>query len=298
VIPFSVTAVTAAAAGITLVVTLTPGLPVASAAAAVLNRAAVAAGRQVPVVLHHGEYLYTKTRSLSDYFDEVHHKVFFPVYTYTEQDWQTQQGAGESVLTVDSPITFAHGTRRLWIEAGKPKIIQRNPSVTFYKAPKPGSGPEQPIDTGTPLEDLSQLPTDPAALARVIEHKKTGLPSLNADVEDPSSPGNAFYAASLILSDQAVGGTPALRSALFTVMAQQPGIKSLGPVRTRSGRPGVGLQAPPDHGVVNKVIVDPATGQILESDIYYHGAVTQWTEYLSTAVVKKIGQLPQSQSMG
>jgi hypothetical protein len=93
-----------------------------------------------------------------------------------------------------------------------------------------------------------------------------------------------------------VGGTPALRSALFTVMAQQPGIKDVGATRTRSGRAGAGLQTSPDHGVVSEVIVDPGTGQILESDVYGHGAATQFTEYLSTAVVKKIGQLPPDSS--
>jgi hypothetical protein len=294
-VPVSVTAVTAAAAGVTLFVTLTPGVPAATAAAAVLSQAAAAAARQQPLVLHHGEYLYTETRALSDDFDEVHHKVFVPVYSYTVQNWQTKAGAGKAIWTVDSPVTFAHGTRRLWIEAGRPKIIQRSPSVTFYRAPKPGSGPEQPIDTGVPLEDLSHLPTDPAALARVIEQKKTGLPSVNADVEDPSSPGGAFYAATFILTDQAVGGTPALRSALFTVMAGQKGVKNLGPARTRSGHAGVGLQISLNRRAVLRVIVDPATGQILESDsMNSHGLVEGWTEYLSISVVQKIGQLPPS----
>ena len=292
VVPFSATAVAAAAAGVTLFVTVTPGVPTASAAAAVLSQAADAAARQQPVILHPGEYLYTETRSLSDGFDEVNNKVFDPEYVETDQSWLTQQGAGKDISTVVSPVTFANGTRRLWIEAGRPKIYQSSPFVSFYKAPKPGSGPEEPVNTGVPLENLSHLPTDPAALTQAIE-SKTGLASVNAD-PTPSSPSAIFYTAMAILSEQSVGGTPALRSALFKVMAQQPGIMSLGPARTRSGRPGIGLQTPPDHGAVFKVIVDPATGQILESDTYVNGVAGQWTEYLSTAVVKKIGQVPQS----
>src|SRR6185437_4180602 len=111
---------------------------------------------------------------------------------------------------------------------------------------------------------------------QAIQHKKTGLPSVNADIEDPATPAGTFLSAMEILIDQSVGGTPALRS----------------------GRFGAGLQVPVGHDragrdIAVKAIVDPATGQILESDILTNGTVTGWTEYLSTGVVNKIGQLPQ-----
>jgi hypothetical protein len=311
-VPVSAVAVTAAGAGVALLVTGTAGVPVQSAAAAVLNRAAAAAVRQQPVVLHDGEFLYTETRTLHDDFDEVGRKVFDPEYVSDEQSWQTQQGAGKDIYTVVSPVTFTNGTRRIWIEAGRPKVIQRNPVVTFMKVNPPIRVPvdqqgqpgkhfiiEEPIDSAIPLEDLSHLPTDPADLAQAIQHKKTGLPSVNGDIEDPSTPAGTFWAAMEILSDQSVGGTPALRSALFKVMAEQPGIANLGSTHTRSGRAGVGLQVTvghdrAGHDIVLKAIVDPATGQILESEFTTNGAVTGWTEYLGTGVVNKIGQLPQN----
>jgi hypothetical protein len=304
-------AVTAAGAGVALLVTGTAGVPVQSAAAAVLNQAAAAAARQQPVVLQPGEFLYTETRTLHNDFDEVDHKVFVPEYVSTDRSWQTRQGAGKDIYTVVSPVTFANDTRRIWIEAGSPKIIQRNPVVTFMTVKPPVQIPVhlsgkpgqhfmtgEPIGSAIPLENLSQLPTDPAALAQAIQHKKTGLPSVNADIEDPATPAGTFWAAMDILSDQSVGGTPALRSALFKVMAEQPGITNLGSTRTRSGRVGAGLQVTVGHDragrdIAVKAIVDPATGQILESDILTNGTVTGWTEYLSTGVVNKIGQLPQ-----
>ena len=310
-VPVSAAAVTAAGAGVALVVTGTAGVPVQSAAAAVLNQAAAGAARQQPVVLQPGQFLYTETRTLHDDFDEVGHKVFDPEYVSTEQSWQTQQGAGKDIYAVVSPVTFANGTRSIWIAAGRPQVFKTNPVVTFMKVKPSFKVPiyvhgkptkqfitEEPIDSAIPLEDLSHLPTDPAALARAIQHKETGLPSVNGDIEDPSTPAGTFWAAMDILSDQSVGGTPALRSALFKVMAEQPGITNLGATHTRSGRAGAGLQVTvghdrAGHDIVLKAIVDPATGQILESDTISNGAVTGWTEYLSTGVVNKIGQLPQ-----
>jgi hypothetical protein len=92
-----------------------------------------------------------------------------------------------------------------------------------------------------------------AALGQAIQQKKTGLPSVNADIEDPSTPAGTFWAAMDILSDQSVGSTPALRSALFKVMAEQPGIANLGSARTRSGRAGVGLQVTAGHDRADNV---------------------------------------------
>jgi hypothetical protein len=299
VVPVSAIAVTAAGAAVALLATGTPAVPSPSAAAAVLNQAAGGAARQQPVVLHQGEYLYTETRTLVSISDKpACCKGFNAEYVATDQSWQTQQGAGKMVQAKDSRLIFPGGYRRLWIEAGRPRIFySHNPWVSWMKAPKPGSGPDEPIDTGVPLENLSHLPTDPAALASFIKHKTTGLSSIDGDIEDPSTPAGTFWAAMDILSGQSVGGTPALRSALFKVMADQPGITSLGSTRTRSGRAGVGLQITvghdnAGHGIVLKAIVDPATGQILESETISNGAVTGWTEYLSTGVVNKIGQLP------
>ena len=296
-VPALIGAVAVAAAAIVVITSITPGVPVSSAAAAVLDQAAAAAARQKPLVLGPGEYLYTETRSLSHSTVEVRPKVlFYPEYVYTDQSWLTRQGLGKRVSTVVSPVTFADGTRKVWIEAGKPKVYDKRPAVNWYTVPKPesDSGASLPGDVAFPLENASHLPTDPAALAQAIQQHNTGLSDVNADVDEPSSPAGTFYAAMLILSEDPVGATPALRSALFKVMAEQPGIKLLGRTKTRSGRTGIGLQTSPEDsmGDVSKVIIDPASGQILEYDDYQHGVAEQWTEYLSTAVVNKIGQLP------
>jgi hypothetical protein len=298
--PASVAVVAAVAAAITLIVSITPGVAVSPAAAAVLNQAAAVAGREKPLVLQAGQYLYTRTQSLSDASWTIKHRNVYPEYVETDQSWLTARGAGKDILTVNSPVTFANGSRAAWIAAGRPRLFAHDPGkpfVSWYTAPKAGSGPEEPIGTGVPLDNLSHLPTNPAALAQLIERGKTGLADISADIEDPSKPAGAFLAAMFILTDESVGGSPALRSALFKVMAEQPGIKLIGHARTRSGRTGVGLLTPAlaSNGIdIFKVIIDPRNGQVLEYDEYARAGqpAEQWTEYLNTAVVKKIGQLP------
>ncbi len=288
-------AVAAAAAAITLVTSVTPGVPVSPAVAAVLNQAAAAAARQKPLVLGPGEYLYTETRSLATpqwiLGNNGSGGEYLPRYTQVDQSWLTSRGLGKAVRTVVSPVTFADGTRKIWIKAGRPKIYDQNPAVNWYTVPKPekDSGMSWPGNVGFPLENVSNLPTDPAALAQLIQHRKTGLADVNADVEDPSSPAGMFLAASEILGQDPVGATPALRSALFKVMAEQPGIKLIGRTTTRTGRTGIALMSP---GEANKIIIAPASGEILEDDTYDHGVIVGWTEYLNTAVVHKVGQLP------
>jgi hypothetical protein len=275
-------AVAALGAAITLITSITPVVPVSPAAAAILNQAAVAASHQKPIVLPPGDYFYTMTRGFGIVMTEWKPRmIYYPEYVSTDQSWLTANGNGKDIYTIVSPITFAHGTRDIWIAAGKPAIYSQNPTIT--------TGDE------VPLVNLSHLPARPAALARQISHKRTGLADINADIEDPSSPTGLFRAALEILSTKSVGGTPALRSALFNLMAQQPGIKDLGTTKTRSGQSGIGLETSPDRtGTVIRTIISATNGQVLETDQYTHGYLDTWTDYLGSGIVKHIGQVPGS----
>lgn len=290
VIPIVIGAVAASATAVTLVLPTAPGLPISQAAAGVLYEAAAAARHQKPLVLLPGEYMYADVRAFGYVGVTVKSgKNFLPGYLTTDQSWLNARGSGKEIYTSISPVGFKPGPEgeRAWIKAGRPDLW----GPDGRKRRVVGTGP------GIPLDNLSHLPTSPAALAQAISDHKTGLADINADIEDPSTPEGLFLAASEILSKESVGGTPALRSALFTIMAQQPGIRFLGHATTRSGRIGIGLATSPDsEGNVFKIIVDPASGQVLETDEYTHGTLDNWTEYLATAVVSSIGQLPNSRS--
>jgi hypothetical protein len=290
-VPGLIAAVAAAGLAISLIAVL-PGAPAAPAfaAARLLDQAAAAAARSAPLVLRPGQYLYTETRSGgSSVWVPAHGGAFYTMIIDTAQVWQTAAGAGETITTYSPDVTFLNGTRKNWIADGRPAVVPRGlRSVSWAKA---GSG------DAVPLDNLSRLPTSPAALLREIEDRKTGLADINADVEDPATPGGAFYAAMQLLTEPSVGGSPALRAALFRVMASLPGDAVIGRARTRSGRGGIAIRTPPlgtNGSDIFRVIIDPASGQVLEVDEYARagGADEQWGEMLATAVVSRPGQLP------
>ena len=60
------------------------------------------------------------------------------------------------------------------------------------------------------------------------------------------------------------GETPKLRSALYSVLSNQPGVSLLGPTQTHLGAAGVGFSIL-NPGPPVRLIVDPTTGELLES---------------------------------
>ena len=88
---------------------------------------------------------------------------------------------------------------------------------------------------GKPLLNVSDLPTDPKALAQVIA---AGGLQTNIDLI-PAGPNATFERAATLLVGPTAGMTPALASALFQVLAGQPGVQLLGSVTDHEGhKPG------------------------------------------------------------
>lgn len=92
-------------------------------------------------------------------------------------------------------------------------------------------------------------------------------------------------------------------------MANQPGITLLGTTTDRDGRSGIGIASPEQLGLRYELIIDPATGDLLQLEQVvgnpseetpgiqtYFGAsagqVLGWTEYLSSGVVSSASQEP------
>jgi hypothetical protein len=291
-VPVTILAAAAVAAGVTIVLPgVTPGTSAPSAAAAVLNRAAAGAFAGKTLVLGPGQYLYTETRSMSVTTYAMNGQGIYVKEVRTEQVWETAAGVGKTIWTLGSPVTFLGDSRAVWVKEGRPRLGLSPRQVLWMRARHSSAGSNGQVQRAVPLDNLSHLPTNPAALLKLIEHRDTGLSDINTDVDDPSTPGGAFYAAMLLLTQPSTGSSRALRSALFKVMADLPGDKLLGPARTRSGQPGIAIQTPPGMDMF-KLIIDPGTGNILEDDEYNRPGdpAEQWTEFLTTAVVGKIGQ--------
>jgi hypothetical protein len=115
-----------------------------------------------------------------------------------------------------------------------------------------GPGTSTEVNGPLPLYDVSTLPTDPATLAQVLDNENPGRTTLGTlpagikqldYVSQCSTASCAFFERTVaLLQGPDVGDTPALRQALFEVLATVPGVKSLGTITDRAGQSGLGLQ--------------------------------------------------------
>jgi hypothetical protein len=302
----------------------------------VLKQAATAAADQTPLELGPGQYLYSETSTEQDsgYLDLTKAGQIEVAYQMNEQLWQAADGSGREVDHNIGPVRFeTPRSEQNWEAAGSPpKVLWLPPytsdatettTETTYTAAQPsspnpvatsGNGPQP----GTKPLDVSNYPTDPSALLQMIEEGKTG----DISIANPGAPTsfnpNAkglydFGAAAALLGTPETGTSPALRSALYQVMAGVPGVTLLGTETDRSGRTGTGIASPAQGGLRYEVIVDPTTGELLQLEQVvvnpndettgiqtYFGAtagqVLGWTEYLSSGVVDSTTDQPSAGS--
>ncbi|MGD0255090.1 MAG: CU044_5270 family protein [Acidimicrobiales bacterium] len=278
-----------------------------SAAAAMLERAAAAAGQRA-VQLAPGQYLYTETQSAyqvtlykvgatSDKLAEVAQGQF----NATEQVWIGSDNSGRFIQN-NSPLTFSSPADEAAWNAD-PFGSQMSQNIESY-----GQNVSQPR-TEQSLSDVSKLPTDPNTLASVIAKGGTGT---NVDLI-PSGPNATFDRAASLLIGPNVGMTPALARALFEVLAAQPGVQLVGTVTDHNGQQGQAVVLSTANGTdVSEIIVDPNTGSLLEAQFAVPSATsptgicarigtsssvpcfsstgeavmaTMWTDVISTGVV-------------
>jgi hypothetical protein len=241
---FVASAIAVAAVVISLVVSLAvaptgmPGGPTKSAAAE-LRLFASQAGNVPP--LAPGQYFYsdfeipavdsgvriTPTSTINEYQNT------------TWQFWIDADGNGRSVRTIDPTLHFySEADRAAWVAAGSPASPfppQPSPQTFDISSNLSGQGAG-----AASIIDASTLPTDAADLEAVLASGR-----LNGQLRFPplcQSEACAVAAgATALLQGPDVGATPALRSALFEVLAHVPGVTNLGNVTDKGGRAGIGL---------------------------------------------------------
>jgi len=171
-------------------------------------------------------------------------------FTEIEQEWVNPTSPSRGLL-IRGPLQYLSGRdRAAWDRTASGRQF----SQTFQRTvAEPGL---------SNVLDVSRLPTDASALERLIATGHTGT---WVDFI-PSDPGATFERAALLLSGPDIGLTPALASALFNVLAHQPGARRLGQARDHLGRTGTGITAPSSSGFT-EVIVDARTGSLLETQL-------------------------------
>jgi hypothetical protein len=277
-----------------------------TAAAAELRRLARISGasKAAPTTLGPGQYLYSEIEALqgAGFFTGKHPAAdqFDITYRKTVQEWQAASGAGREVVTYDSPPTFTTPASRAgWVLSGRPSIAppsdEPNGSNEWSWSASSKFAARPPSD--------STLPIRVGKLQVLLQHGGRDLPkSLVANVDTLSTPAGTFGAAAEILETPSTGSTPELRSALYKVMADVPGVQLLGRAIDRVGRTGIEIAAPPSDGERTQLIINPSTGNILQTELvdvdsselsrgarkYFgskKGEVFSWTDYLKTGVV-------------
>ena len=251
--------IAAAALVVVLVLQLLPasGQHPTSAAAAVLNEAAsVAANLPASQVPGPGQYLYYRTTqgSIQDSGAPLGERNFLLYSTETIDTWVAPDGSGRQRIVVAAPHLLYPADQSAWEAAGSPNYEVQSAGVFDTKFPSTTriGGPlieEVNGENYLAYPDDSRIPTDPSALKQYLNR-----------YDHNSGPATAFLIAGDLLQE---GASPALRSALFQVIEQLPGVKVLGPTKDEAGRPGLGIALDVGTGDRSVLVFNTKTSAVL-----------------------------------
>jgi hypothetical protein len=271
------------AAVILAVVALLPShdasAPAPASAAVVLERVARVAVRR-PADAYPGphQYLYLKFR---EGWTQVANSTIAYRTTDTQQDWVAPNGSGRQRYIADgAPRFLTPRDRAAWLAAGRPRLTAPSIDATYPSAGSPAGNQIDPRG----------LPTEPSALRRAIV---TRFERGTFNVEQ------TFELAGTLLQDSS---SPALRAAVYRMVAGLPGVQLLGRQTDALGRHGVVVGLTNSAGVRSELVFDPATSDVLEAAYVQMkpnralrlppGTVVHYFAYQGRGVVDSIEDLP------
>lgn len=250
-----IAALVAVAATVVLVVVLLPPQlgPSGSEAAAAFENLAQTASKQS--TLGPGEFAYTEVESEPTGVTAAgaagSAKSWTQFSVGTVQTWIAADGSGRQVTTTDlNPHFMTSADESAWKASGG--TFDEPPSYVvdveqFGPGGKGLSTNQFPESRSLPY-DVSALPTNPNRLARTLCTTKAWRNITTSSDFGPSysfqkNPGcSLFGIAATLLQGPDVGSSPALRQALYKVLAAVPGVQLIGNRTDASGRRGVELR--------------------------------------------------------
>ncbi|MGI5168821.1 CU044_5270 family protein [Spirillospora sp. CA-253888] len=195
----------------------------------------------------------------------------FTVHTvHTQEHWLARDKGDptRSVVGIDREDVFATpADEAKWREMGAPELEpwSRKRKVNDHREPMRRTIGNEQVTFG----ELAKLPGNAAGLEAELRRRYT------ADVNDPKYPlqGNFTQYVWGTAQDLLAGPVPpAVRGALYQVLAKQPGLRTAGRVKDRQGRPGVAIVMAAEEGSRHvsgddlaeyRLIVSPDTGELL-----------------------------------
>jgi hypothetical protein len=251
----SIGAVVAVAAAVILLVVLLPasGGPFSSKASAALTRLAAQAATAPPSSLGAGQYAYTEVERpvmTSVGSEQPGGPSITEYFTGTVQTWVAADGSGRQVTTTDpTPDFYTAADRAAWVAEGSPPGVILPSQLITVQVFGPNTASE--VNGPIPLYNVTGLPTEPTTLSQLLDNENPGAQSLGTlpagikSLDFASSCDTAactlFERAAALLQGPDIGATPALRQALFQVLATVPGVELLGTTADPTGQSGIRL---------------------------------------------------------
>lgn len=253
-------------------------------ASLVLLRAARTAAKQPLMAPGPGQFFYTKTEGFEAgiAFGGRAYYYFRPV---TRETWVAPDGSGRH-REIDGHLQFAKAADAAYFY----HALRNQPDILN------GHSADSSVDPGgSPYQDLSNYPTDPAKLKQRLERRTPGTLE-----SAPRGDADTFQIIGDLLRYSYA--PPAVRSALYKVASQLPGVQLIGPTHDQLGRPGIGVayglpqpQGRASKNLSNELIFDPKTSTLLaEQWVVVHrfngapfppGTVINSTAYVASGVV-------------
>jgi hypothetical protein len=228
-----------------------------SAAAETLARFAAVSAQQSGNVPGPGQYLYYRTtKEMEGISGGIAGSQSFPLLsTETIDTWVASNGSGRQRIDVGQPTLLLPVEQSAWEAAGSPSTGTQVSGVTDTLFPS-NSHIGGPLVSGANGQyklayiDSSQFPSDPHALQQYLNHY--------FDITGGAL--TTFLLAGDVLQ---AGASPTLRTALFNLIEQLPGIELVGPTSDASGRSGTGIALSDGKSLRYVLVVDPQTSAVL-----------------------------------
>ncbi|MEV0233761.1 CU044_5270 family protein [Nonomuraea sp. NPDC050786] len=181
----------------------------------------------------------------------------------TRETWRAMEkgGQGRSVSNQDARVTFGSPQdEAAWRAAGSPELGDPKTRATADSTDRILS-----IDNPSlTLQNVRDLPTGEAGLRRELDALWKRSPN-TAQVGKPAY----LWQTGVDLMTAPI--RPGTRSALFKILADQPGITSQGESSDALGRTGVALSAPSADGIDFRLIIDGDTAELLQYEVVEKG---------------------------
>ncbi len=278
--------------------------PTPASATIALDRAASTAIRQTAVYPTARQYEYVKVQegvTSSVGFAGVGIRFW---QSDTKQDWYRANGSGRERIVqsregflapLDRPIARAHGL-----------------SLAQYMPNQDGDAAYPGVGAFYSDYDPAGLPTQPAALLRAIEREVRATRTPPTATAGATVSEVATASVFEVIADRLLfaATSPALRAALYRVIAHLPGVQLLGWQTDRLGRRGIAVALSHaeigDEATRRELLFDPASGEPLQTQLVQtaplidipgtaplpRGTVLRYTVFIERGVVNSIEDLP------